>query len=193
MSWAGGTYDFALNTSKSEMVMRIEDSLNRERGYLNPVHQQLLLLEDIEPSDGYDEAEEKLSELYSKYGRKYNYGIKYLDYSKVKPTKKMQDLDRRIKELEQKISDYATEHSVLKFKAEFVGCPCCGSKLKREMLKSDNCPLCHTDMRSNTTLTTLKGYKDKIRDLKKQHTAETKKMKGKTEMRWLVNAEAYIG
>lgn len=38
------------------------------------------------------------------------------------------------------------------FKAQLVGCKKCGSRLNREYLKSNFCPLCRADMRSETEL-----------------------------------------
>lgn len=192
MSWAEGIFDFALNTKEGEMMDEIKDCLDRERGVQKPVHLKLILL-DAEPVDGYDNAMKKIDDLYKEYGRRNNYGIRYMDYGKVKPTKKMEDMKRQIGELEQKSAAYATEHSVLAFKAEFVGCPCCGSKLKRERLKTDKCPLCGTDMRSKTTIETLNGYRSKIRELEKRIRTEENKQKGRAEMRWMVHAESYIG
>lgn len=192
MSWAEGIFDFALNTKAGEMMDEIKDCLDRERGVQKPVHLKLILL-DAEPVDGYDNAMKKIDDLYKEYGRRNNYGIRYMDYGKVKPTKKMEDMKRQIGELEQKSATYATEHSVLAFKAEFVGCPCCGSKLKRERLKTDKCPLCNTDMRSKTTIETLNGYRSKIRELEKRIRTEENKQKGRAEMRWMVHAESYIG
>lgn len=195
MSWAGGNFDFSLNTSERDMQKEIEKVLGRERGYHEPAFLTMLLLKSEPAVDGYEAAEKRLSELYPKYGRKYNYGIKYIDHSADKHSKKFTDLQKRISELDAKSAAYAEEHSVLKFKAEFVGCPSCKSKLSRVHLKSDKCPLCRTDMRSDTTLSTLDRYAQRIKDLKKQLDAETKKdmEKNKGEVRWLISAEAYLG
>lgn len=193
MSWAGGTFDFKDGTSERAMMVEIEDCLNHERGYLEPVHQKLKLINSVEPLGTREEAEEWISEHYKDYGRRYNYGVRYISYDNVKPTKKQQELERRIAEIEKKRIEYASAHSVKNFKSEYVGCPGCGSKLKAKLVTADRCPLCKQDLRSNTTITTLQGYTDKIKDLKKQLAAEQKKFKSKGDVYWLINAEVYIG
>lgn len=42
-------------------------------------------------------------------------------------------------------------------KAEFVSCRNCGSKLKREYIHTNNCPLCRKDLRPESTLNTVKA------------------------------------
>ena len=71
-----------------------------------------------------------------------------------------------------KYEEYEREHSVLAFKAAYVSCTKCGSKLNREYLKSDTCPICRTDMRSDTTQSILARYFKKICDLKNEQLRE---------------------
>lgn len=115
----------------------------------------------------------------------------------LEPTKKMLDLEQRINAERKKSADYETAHSVKAFKADFVGCSACGSKLKRELLQTEKCPLCRADLRGKTTLETLAKYKAKIAELtatleaerKKQQTEYEKKQEKNAEIRWLVKYE----
>lgn len=83
-------------------------------------------------------------------------------------TKKQLDLERRIKETEQKYIEYNNKHSIKMLSSDFIGCKECGSRLKRELLHSEYCPLCRNDLRSKTTIDTLKGYQNKIKKLQKE-------------------------
>ena len=72
-------------------------------------------------------------------------------------------------------------------KSEYIGCPKCGSKLFREYLKAEFCPLCRTDLRSQTTLEALANF-DKRRE-KVQDQLEAEKEKQNGEVRWLIKYE----
>jgi len=195
MSWTGGIFIFSEKTTEKQMMMEIRESLNEERGAREPVHQPLVLLEHLEVFKSYEDAEEYLEsqKITREYHRFKNVGVRYLDYSDVKPTKKMEDIRRRITETAAKKIKYLEEHSVKTFKSQYIGCPGCGSKLSIKHLRGESCPLCRTDLRSATTLNTLKGYDDKIRDLNKALLEETKKNEKKAKVCWMVHADAYLG
>ena len=74
------------------------------------------------------------------------------------------------------------------FKAQLVGCKKCGSRLNREYLKSNYCPLCGTDMRSETELHRIQRLREKAEAAEKKITeAQRKSKKGKVY--WLVKIE----
>lgn len=121
---------------------------------------------------------------------------KYPD-TKLEPSKKMTDLAQKINAERVKSADYEKAHSVKTFKADFVGCSSCGSKLKRELLQTEKCPLCRADLRGKTTIETLAKYRAKIEELttaqeverKKQQADYEKKQEKNAETRWLVKFE----
>lgn len=119
--------------------------------------------------------------------------VKFYDYPRVVPTKTLSNLRERLEKEEDKLVAYRDAHSIATFKADYVGCPECGSKLKKVLLKSNCCPLCGTDMRSKTTLDTLARYEKNIRELKKQIVEEEHKMQAKVRnkavVKWLVKVE----
>lgn len=189
MSWLEGFLDFKEGISVKEIDKEIyEESYNE--GYPNAVQQRTELL-NVSVFDTREEAEEYINN--HNFWRKKNVGVRYKNYDSVKPSKKMLDLERRIAETEQKIISYGKAHSISTFKAEFVSCPNCKSKFKRDLLKNDYCPLCRTDMRSNTTLSTIKNYESKVKELKKQYKEEQKKLKEKATTNWLVSFQSYVG
>lgn len=119
-----------------------------------------------------------------------NIAVKYRSYPKITPSKTLEGLKARLDAEKTKRVEYARKHSVSTFKAEYVGCPKCGSKLKRGLLQGETCPLCRSDLRGMTTLETLKRYEANILDLEKKIKEEEKKLQekmiSKSTWRWLI-------
>ena len=126
-------------------------------------------------------------------GRYDQLAVKFRRYEKLAPSKTLLSLRERMqKELDKK-AEYAKNHSVSTFKAEYVGCPECGSKLKRTLLKGESCPLCRAELRGKTTVDTLARYEANIHDLQKQIKDEERKLEEKnlknSKIMWLVKIE----
>lgn len=115
--------------------------------------------------------------------------VQFYDYSKCKTTKKMETLQDRIADNKAKKHEYIKTHSVRVFKAEYVGCSCCGSKLKRELLRSERCPVCYEDLRAKSTLDRIQGFDKKEKELRAQIEAEKQKDKKNATVKWLVKYE----
>ena len=115
--------------------------------------------------------------------------VKYYDFSNVKNNKKVEELEKKISETLVKKNEFAVAHSVKSQKAAFIGCPRCGSKLSRERLYGNNCPLCGKELRAQSTLERLKGYDNRISEYKKQIAQEQLKNKKKAKVMWLVKFE----
>ena len=122
--------------------------------------------------------------------------VKFRRYEKIEPSKTLLLLKERLKKEQDKKIEYAKNHSVSTFKAEFVGCPECGYKLKRTLLKSESCPLCRAELRGKTTIETLARYEANIRDLQKQINAEERKLEEKnlkkSKIAWLIKIEYHM-
>lgn len=117
------------------------------------------------------------------------FAVKYYDFSKVKNTKKIDELEAKIKETQEKKKEYETAHSIKAQKAALIGCPECGSKLNRERMRGEKCPLCYTDLRSPTTLERLASFDSRVKDYRKKIEEERLKEKKKAEIKWLVKFE----
>ena len=104
----------------------------------------------------------------------------------------MRDIERRIAETRQKKSTFIDEHLPNRVKAEFVGCRQCGSKIAKKYLRGVYCPVCHKDIRPQSTIDREKAYDAKITDLLKRFDAAEKKQKDKAEVRWLVKLEFHV-
>lgn len=139
----------------------------------------------VEPLKNHDAAEEFIK-AHDK-GWYDDHAVRYFDYSRAKETKKISEYRAKIEETRAKQGEYAREHSVMKQKAAFIGCGKCGSKIAKEYLRSEYCPVCRTDMRSKTTIETLDRYQKKIDGLWKKIEEEKEKQTG--EVRWLIKYE----
>jgi hypothetical protein len=190
MSWTGGTFYFPEKTKISQMEADIYECLYQNRGAMEPKSLPLKFLEQIPIQASQEDADEKLNALYTKYGREYDYAVRYYDTGKE--SKKEQDLQRRITELESKYKKYVALHSIHTLKADYIGCPNCGSRLRKDLLKGESCPLCRYDLRSKTTKETLDNYISKMGELEKQLRAEKTKNHSKNVC-WAVHAEMYVG
>ena len=95
-----------------------------------------------------------------------NLAVKYKSYANVeiKSTKACENLKTKIADLTDKKRVYETQHGVRNFKSSYIGCSRCGSKVNREYLKGNRCPVCGEDLRGKTTLDTLKRYDERIKE-----------------------------
>lgn len=107
--------------------------------------------------------------------------ITCLEERKVAPKKstKLERLEKRLNELngkkttmESDMSSYVKKNDVKNRKTMFVGCAKCGSKINKNYIPlqmySQNCPMCHTDLFSDTVQTRIKKYRKDIADYEKQ-------------------------
>lgn len=139
----------------------------------------------------YDEAYEYCMIKNTDWQRKYNVAVPFRGCDDLQMTKKLQSLNTRLTTERQKLSEYEAAHEVTMFKADFVGCPKCKSKLARGYLRNSKCPVCREDMRSKTTKDTLARYRAKIRKLEKEISDE--KNKQNTDKKYLICFIEYIG
>jgi predicted RNA-binding Zn-ribbon protein involved in translation (DUF1610 family) len=123
----------------------------------------------------------------------YNYdcmAVKYKALPEGKSTKKLDELRiRRHQALEEyrNMSQYVVAKD---FKSEFVGCKDCGSKINREYIKSNACPVCGKDMRSDTIQKRLLAMREKVEKLEKAIDEEQEKLFYKSgKVYWLVKIE----
>lgn len=142
--------------------------------------------------DTYEDAENYIKECDEKIW--YNcMAVQYRDTPKDITSKAMGALKERLQKESDKLNEYTKAHTVKAFKADFVGCAGCGSKLAKARLLSDKCPLCRADLRGKTTLETIARYENNIQELNKKIKEEEKKLTikyaNKAEIRWLCKVE----
>ena len=122
--------------------------------------------------------------------------VKFRVYPKSEPTKALLNLQARLQKETEKKSAYTQAHCIASFKIEYIGCPKCGSKLKRTLVRGNSCPLCGTELRSKTTMETLQKYEDSIHHIRKLIKEEERKINLKNikqaKIKWLVKIEYHV-
>lgn len=147
---------------------------------------RLRWLDDVSPRDSYDSAKEYIE----------NHEIGHYDCLAVR-YKVMKEPTKALQSAREKLSAAYTHYNELDRKfvfadhsSEFIGCKECGSRIARKYLKSNFCPICHYDMRSDTIKKQIGSAKNKIEELIKKVAEEEKKATEKNfEIRWLVKYE----
>lgn len=110
-----------------------------------------------------------------------------------KPSKAMKDIDEKLSDVRRKFREFNEQSSVKNFTATYIGCKNCGSKLSREHLRGNDCPLCWKDLRSKTATDRLTRYKQKeVELLEKYHQAEIKNNKNSKNLMWLIKYEYHV-
>lgn len=118
--------------------------------------------------------------------------VKYRNYSNVKETQSLKKLKQQESTLYKKIHDIENKIHYKDVKSSFVSCKKCGSKLATKYITSNYCPLCHKDLRPETTLKSIENYKKKIKDIQKKIKSEKIKQSKKAEIYWLVKIEYHM-
>lgn len=185
---------FDKNTSEKEMYadrnLYIINNGSRDNGILLSSDSGFKLHSNI-ICDSYDDAVDYIRTHLDK-GWYDDHGVLFRDYSKVKPTKAMENLKEQIKAARDKKEDFIRSHQPNRVKAEFIGCPHCGSKIAKKYLNGVRCPVCRADMRPKSTLERIDGYDKKIRDLEKRYKEAEKKMASKAALKWCVKLEFHV-
>lgn len=146
--------------------------------------------------NSYEEAKEYIDKVdkgwYDCVAVKY----KNIDMSSIKPTKKLQELQDRYYRLEKEYKEMSSTVECRTFKSQLITCKQCDSKLNKDYMKSNKCPLCGNDIRSDTTKKRIKAKYDNLVDVRKQLELENKKLSTKkvkqvnnANIYWLVKVE----
>ena len=115
--------------------------------------------------------------------------VKFLDYTGVSATKKITEYEDKITDILQKKKEYIKAHSVHQQKAAYIGCPDCGSKLNKDKLRGEHCPLCGQDLRAESTLERINSFDVRVNELNAKIAEERKKQKAKATVKYLVKYE----
>ena len=143
--------------------------------------------DNISPCKNREEAEKLISKLDN--GWYDDHAVRYYDYSSAVTTKKIEELKAKRMEVIDKKNAYMHEHSFSNFKAEYIGCSNCGSKLSKKYLRGYYCPVCRGDMRSETIKKKLADFDQKNEHILEQIEIEKQKQKKAQKVMWLVKYE----
>lgn len=161
----------------------VEEACRDGDGYSGPLKWH----DEIPVQENRDAAEAKIQQLDK--GWYDDHAVRYYDYSSAKPTTKMEEIRQRIAKINDQKMKFVEQTSVRKFKADYIGCRECGSKLRRDKLRNEHCPLCGKDLRANSTIEKIEDYDKKINDCWASFEAEKKKQKNARKVMWLIKYE----
>jgi transcription initiation factor IIE alpha subunit len=200
MSWIGG--DFAIDDLKEKTLTNAQGRISSQVRHNADLEEFPHMGKNIMPIkriagdkifDSYEEAEEYCEKKRDRWARNYNVTVAFYDTDVAKATKKMEDIEGRITKEQTKLKVYDETNNVSKFKANLISCPQCSSKVNKQYIRKNFCPVCRSDMRSVTVKNTIKKYHDNIKKFQKELAEERKKQKRKLPIRYLVCYEEYVG
>lgn len=143
--------------------------------------------DNIPPFDSYDDAKKFIDDHDN--GNYDDHAVQYYDYHDVPETAKIKKLQETIQTLRSARADWVQSHSVKTQKAQYIGCPKCGSKISRQYLRGEHCPVCGEDLRSGYILEKIEWYDRKISLCYDSIQEERVKQKKKAQVMWLIKFE----
>ena len=121
-----------------------------------------------------------------------DHAVLFRDGGSVAPSKELEKLDDYRKRTLEKRDAFAREHSVANLAARYIGCRKCGSKLAREFVRGERCPLCHADLRADYITAKIAAYDAKVAEIDERIEAAKKKLASRAEVCWLVKYEYHV-
>ena len=185
-------YEYSIDTDKKTIEEEMNEQAVMDGDYHSGLNASIRWIDKIcaDRKEAYEFIQEHDKGWYDQLA------VKFREYPKAEPTKALLTLEERLKKERIKKRDYEEAHSIRSFKIEYIGCPKCGSKLKRTLLRNNGCPLCGKDLRSKTTLDTIARYENNIRDLTDKICEESRKIDkknvAKSKIKWLVKIEYHV-
>lgn len=119
--------------------------------------------------------------------------VRYRAVPKGVTTNRLTELEQKYREVSKIYDDLRTKIYVKDFKAEFIGCKRCGSKVNRKYLRSNMCPVCNFDLRSDTVKKTIEDAYKRVLKVEEQIKEEKLKLVNKkADIFWLVKIEYHL-
>lgn len=119
--------------------------------------------------------------------------VKFKHFDKPLSSKRLDELKAQLSEINRKLRELESYVPFKEFKAQYVSCKNCGSKLNKDYIKRNNCVVCGYDMRSDTTKNAISRLTEKTKSLDKAIQEEEKKLALKkakeAKVYWLVKIE----
>lgn len=177
--------DVRENIDKRDIMNMIQNEARRNGdGYSSSMtwHENVLPLKNREEAEKF--IEKKDNGFYD------DHAVRYFDYSNAKETKILQTYREKLMATKIKLKEYEKKHSIKVLQAKFLTCSKCGSKINKDYIHRERCPICNKDLRSKTILETIDNYNQRILEIEKKIQEEKEKQKG--EVKWLVKYEYHV-
>lgn len=160
-AWKEKLWEFDLTKPSQFMKDTMKESMLAEgfgKREANKVFKGLFFKEKV--CNTRSQALEYLMTIPNSYAVKYKIGIP--------PSPQMEKLEKRLREKEERLTAYKKEQAK-KFKAEFLTCPHCKSRVNAHFIHPPLCPVCGEDLRSETAVKALSSLEEAVKDLKKRY------------------------
>lgn len=118
--------------------------------------------------------------------------IPFLDTDSPPNNKRLLTLEKRLQDEISKQNAYYNAHNVQNLQAKYISCGRCGSKVSKDYIRNNSCPVCHNNMLSDTVQKRLDAFNARIDGLKAVVT-EKEKRAAKAPTRYLVVYCEYVG
>lgn len=180
------TYDENVNKQKVEAELNayVRTQTMPEGG--NGLYRHILWFDHT--CDSYEDAKSFISK--NDDGDYAHLAVKYRQLKDGVSSKRMESLQKRYREV---FALYRTENDKVAahdLKAKLITCKHCGSKLNRDYLQSNYCPLCRLDMRSDTVRTRINKLQQQVNAIEGQLNEEKRRLALKQgTIHWLVKIE----
>lgn len=119
--------------------------------------------------------------------------VKFRAFDKPLSSKRLDGLKAQLQDAAFKLRELENKVVFSDFKAQYISCRNCGSKLNKDYIKRNNCVVCGHDMRSDTAKNTIARLKEKTGKLCDAIDEESKKLAVKKAKEakeyWLVKIE----
>lgn len=172
---------------KTSISVIESDVINYVKSHGDRYGTERIVILSTMPFDNEEQAETYIREMdRGFYG---GYAVKFYDYSQTQDTKKTKQLKIKLADIMHKKSEYIATHHVKDFKASYIGCSKCGSKINKQFLRSDKCPVCYQDLRAESILERIANFDTRIIECQEKIQQEIQKQKDKAEKKWLVKFE----
>ena len=107
--------------------------------------------------------------------------------------KRLLTLEKRLQDEISKRHAYYNAHNVQNLQAKYISCKRCGSKVNKDYIHNNSCPVCLNDMLSDTVQKRLDAFNARIDGLKASIVAEKERRAAKAPTRYLVVYCEYVG
>lgn len=120
--------------------------------------------------------------------------FKHVDLSTLAPTATMDQISDRIRRMGEQRDKYTAEHSIHTLSAKLITCTKCDSRIAKDFVDGEFCPVCGNDLRSPYIPAQIATYEEKIEELRQQYDEARERQvkralaKGEAEARvmWLL-------
>lgn len=183
------------NANRKAFLCELDEYVSQadwEEGGCYPASQ--LTWHDDRVYDSREEAEEAIRRFDTGFYSDHAVLFRDTDATEKPHTKQHDTLAKRIETLSKQRDEYIAANHADCRKSAYIGCPTCGSKLRREYLMGrDKCPVCGGELRSETVMSRIASYDTRIKDAKKQLKAldrkQSKRASEHAPVKWLVKWE----